>query len=280
MSSHPTKPSLSLYLSEIGAYPVLRKEEARQVAREARSGDHARTILVQSNLRLAVRIAVEYQNLGVPLEDLINEGNLGLLEAARRYDPGQGTTFATYAIWWVRKFMLKALAEQAGQVRIPSSQRRKVRALSETTRGLRQALGRQPQREELSSHMRWTLDELDGFLQMWRPEVSLDESVGDRERPLSESLADTTLINAEDALLRTENIEWLRAAVSVLSEQDQTVLEKRFGLAGGRKMTLREISAEEGVSRERIRQIESRALRKLRKAFASRRRPRPGKPLA
>jgi RNA polymerase primary sigma factor len=95
MSSHPTKPSLSLYPSEIGTYPVLRKEEARQVAREASSGGRARTILVQPNLRLAVRIAVEYQNLGVPLEDLINEGNLGLLEAARRYDPGQGTTFVT-----------------------------------------------------------------------------------------------------------------------------------------------------------------------------------------
>ncbi|HNX19463.1 MAG TPA: sigma-70 family RNA polymerase sigma factor, partial [Acidobacteriota bacterium] len=149
---------LSRYFSEIRAYPLLTKEQEQQLAHRVRKGDKdAFEHLVASNLSFVVKVASEYRNLGLPLEDLLNEGNLGLIEAARRYDPEKGTKFITYAIWWIRKAILKALAEQVNLVRVPTYQMKKVKQVREAEHTLRKELGRAPERHEISDRLDTTL---------------------------------------------------------------------------------------------------------------------------
>jgi RNA polymerase primary sigma factor len=261
--------SLSRYLSEIGCYPILSREEEVKLARQVRAGDRSLNGLVESNLSFVVKIANEYRNLGIPFEDLLNEGNIGLIEAAQRYDHRKGTKFITYAIWWIRKSILKALSEQSALVRVPTYQLKKVREVRETERQLARELGRKPCREEISAHMESSVSKVDEILQVKMREVSLDEKVGeDRETPISDYLVDGSSVNPEAELIRTESEELIRFAMCTLTDQEQTVVANRFGLEGGRIMTLKQIGERLGLSRERIRQIECQAKRKLRKVFA------------
>jgi len=261
--------SVTRYLSEIGEYPILSRDEEVTLARAVRAGDRSLNGLVESNLSFVVKIANEYRNLGIPFEDLLNEGNIGLIEAAQRYDHRKGTKFITYAIWWIRKSILKALSEQSTLVRVPTYQLKKVREIRETERQLSRELGRKPFREEISAHLERSVTKVDAILQIKMREVSLDDKVGeDRDTPISDYLVDDGSINPEDELIKTESEGLIRLAMAALTDQERTVVAHRFGLEGGRIMTLKEIGERLNLSRERIRQIEAQAKRKLRKVFA------------
>ncbi len=260
---------LSRYFTEIREYPLLTKEQEQALARRVQAGDpDAFEHLVASNLSFVVKVASEYRNLGLPLEDLLNEGNLGLIEAARRYDPSKGTKFITYAIWWIRKSILKALAEQVNLVRVPTYQMKKVREVRETERTLRRELGRSPERGEISERLEVPIKKVDQVLQVHSRETSIDDTVGkDKKTPVSDFLTDPDDESPEDNLLKREGTSLVTDALGFLSDQEKVVIRHRFGLDGSPILTLKEIGEKMGVSRERVRQIETQAKQRLRRLF-------------
>ncbi|HEU4401645.1 MAG TPA: RNA polymerase sigma factor RpoD/SigA [Candidatus Polarisedimenticolia bacterium] len=262
---------ISKYLQEISEFPLLTKEEEHQIALRMQdgSGDDSYHDLVQSNLSFVVKIASEYRNMGLPFEDLLNEGNIGLIEAAHHFDHTRGTKFITYAIWWIRKSILKALSQHSAMVRIPNYQMKKVRNVRNTERMLARELGREADREEISKELRVTIAKIDEILQIKMRELSLDDKVGrDKDTPISDYLVDGRSINPEDELIKNEDQGLIRLALRNLSDQEQTVIINRFGLEGGRTFTLKEIGEKLGVSRERVRQIENQAKKRLRRLIA------------
>jgi len=277
MAKVPTNRSscVSRYLREISEYPLLTKEQehtiAKRILKSKVDGQDATSYhdLVQSNLSFVVKIASEYKNMGLPFEDLLNEGNIGLIEAAHHFDHTRGTKFITYAIWWIRKSILKALSQHSAMVRIPNYQLKKIRNVRNTGRMLSRELGREADREEISKELRVTIAKIDEILQMKMRELSLDDKVGrEKDTPISDYLVDGHSINPEDELIKHENQGLIRVALRNLSDQEQTVIVNRFGLEGGKVFTLKEIGGKLGVSRERVRQIESQAKMRLRKVIA------------
>ena len=257
---------LSRYFSEIRSYPLLTKAQEHKLARNVQNQGCQVSLngLVESNLSFVVRVASEYRNLGLPFEDLLNEGNLGLIEAAHRYDASKGTKFITYAIWWIRKSILKSLSEHSSLVRVPNYQMKKVREIRDAERTLRRSLGRNPLREEISAQLERSLAKVDQVLQFNLREMSLDDKVGrDRTTPISDYLVDDTTASAEDDLIKREANDLVNEAMHFLTDQEKRVLFHRFGIAGGPALTLKEIGEMMNLSRERIRQIEAQALEKL-----------------
>jgi RNA polymerase primary sigma factor len=260
--------SVSKYLSDIGEFPILSREEEHDLAAGLNEKDQAGALneLVESNLSFVVKIASEYRNLGLPFEDLLNEGNIGLIEAAHHFDHNRGTKFITYAIWWIRKSILRALSQHSNLVRIPNYQLKKVKNVRATERALVRSLGRRPDREEISRELQSTIAKIDEILQIKLRELSLDDKIGrDKDTPISDYLVDEGSTNPEEELLREESQSLIRLALKDLSEQEQTVLVNRFGLEGGRTFTLKEIGERMGISRERVRQIEAQAKKRLKK---------------
>jgi len=264
---------LSRYFAEIREYRLLSKEQEQTLARSVKRGSReALNELIESNLSFVVKVASEYRNLGLPFEDLLNEGNLGLIEAAHRYDASKGTKFITYAIWWIRKSILKALSEHSNMVRVPNYQLKKVREIRDAENSLRRSLGRKPKREEISVRLSKSVNKIDQVLQLKLREVSLDDKVGkDRDSSISEYLVDNNSESPEDDLIRREANSLVSEALAFLTEQERTVVTFRFGLAGGPPLTLKEIGENMGISRERVRQIECQAKTRLRKLFARKR---------
>ena len=261
---------LSRYFREIRAYPVLTRDQERRVAKNvARRGcKQSLNELIESNLSFAVKIASEYRNLGLSFEDLVNEGNMGLITAAQRYDHSKGTKFITYAIWWVRKSILKALTEYSNLVRVPPSQRKQVREILEAEESLRQALGRKPRREEISRRLDQKLSRVERVLRFSVREMSLDDKMGkDSDKPVSEYLVDLASPNAEDDLIQRESNSLLAEAIQHLSKRERTVILHRFGIADGPALTLQELGKMMNLSRERVRQIECKAVKRLRRLF-------------
>ncbi len=279
--------AVSRYLLEIRAYPPLTREQEHTLAHDLSVGrETARNELVQSNLGFVVKVAREYANLGLPFEDLLNEGNLGLIEAARRFDGSKGTKFVTYAVWWIRKSIFKALSDRSQLVRVPSYQLKKVREIRETERTLSASLGRRPRRDEISESLDRSVAKVDQALQFSIHGVSLDQGVGpERDRPIAEFLVDESCRTAEDEMIRREDRDLVNQAMSVLTAQEKTVLGYRYGLETGRAMTLKQVGVILKISRERVRQIECRAKGRIRKIFDDRRsiksppiRPGDGRP--
>jgi RNA polymerase primary sigma factor len=228
--------------------------------------------LVKSNLSFVVKVASEYRNLGLPFEDLLNEGNIGLIEAAHRYDSTRGTKFITYAIWWIRKSILKALSEHSTMVRVPNYQMKKIKEIRDTERTLRRSLGRKPERSEISESLSRNIAKIDQVLQFNMREMSLDDKVGkERETPISDYLVDHDCISPEDNLISREANSLVSEAIKHLTDQERTVITFRFGLVSGPPLTLKEIGHKMGISRERVRQIECQAKLRLRKIFARKR---------
>jgi RNA polymerase primary sigma factor len=274
-SSHNDRSSLlSRYFSEIRSYPLLSKDQEHCLARKVqkRGCKHSLNELIESNLSFVVKVASEYRNLGLPFEDLLNEGNLGLIEAAHRYDASKGTKFITYAIWWIRKSILKALSEHSNLVRVPTYQLKKVREIRDAENVLSRRLGRRPRREEISERLDRSLTKVDQVLQFNLREMSLDEKFGkDRDKPIADFLVDAHSVNPEADLLKREATTLVAEAMSHLTAQERKVIAHRFGIQMRRPLTLKEIGEMMSISRERVRQIECQAKTRLRKLFTRKR---------
>jgi RNA polymerase primary sigma factor len=260
---------LSRYFSDIRRFPLLSREQELTVARSVRRGDaRAMELLIESNLGFVVKVVSEYRQFGMSFEDLVNEGNLGLIEAARRFDHSKGTKFITYAVWWIRKSILTALSEHA-LVRVPTYQMRKLREVTDGQRQLRRDLGREPSREEIGKLLAQSISRVDRTLQLTLRETSLDQSATrEGEATVGEFLVEREVPSPEERILSRENSTLIHEAMSFLTIQEQLVIRHRFGLMGTRMLTLKEIGERLGVSRERVRQIEVQAKSRLRKAFA------------
>ena len=267
---------LDQYLFEVSKTPLLTPQEEISLAKKVRSGDQeAMQELAKRNLRFVISVAKKYQNRGLPLTDLIGEGNVGLLTAARKFDPDQGVKFISYAVWWIRQAILASLARQGRTVRVPLNRTADLSKIVRTAEALRQELRREPTPEEISLATGLSLEVVQSLAALNTGEVRLDaplEPDGDRsliERFIAEDLPDTEE-SSMDRFLSDEIAE----ALTTLPPRDARVLKLYFGLDGGREHTLEEIGGMLGVTRERVRQLRDRALRRLRegdvgKALAS-----------
>ncbi|HXV75853.1 MAG TPA: RNA polymerase sigma factor RpoD/SigA [Candidatus Polarisedimenticolaceae bacterium] len=260
---------LSQYFSEIREYPLLTKDEEKNLARDIQNGKReALNELVESNLSFVAKVASEYRSLGLPFEDLLNEGNVGLIEAAKRFDASKDIKFISYAIWWIRKAILKALSEQSHTVRLPYSQMKKVKEIREAERMLRRELNRKPSREEISLHLAKSVSKIDKVLQHTAHEVSIDEPVGEeKETPMWECLVDDRGASPEERLLDRELTDGIEEVYEHLNDQQKTVIAHRFGLGGSPPLTLQETGDRMRLSRERVRQIECQAKERMRRIF-------------
>ena len=262
----PGRDSLEQYLADISHYPLVDREEEVRLARAARSGDaEALEKLVRSNLRFVVSVAKRYQNQGVPLGDLINEGNLGLIRAARRFDETRGIKFISYAVWWIRQAILQALADQSRVVRVPLNQAGVLHRTVRRHATLLQELGREPTTDELAEDLGVSEEEVGRALALSRNQVSLDAPVWpDDEEGMVDRLP-TGGTEDGTARLEEESVRsTVRRALETLTHREGKVLTLYFGLDEQEPMTLQEIGSLLGVTRERARQIKERALRRLR----------------
>jgi RNA polymerase primary sigma factor len=256
-----------MYLKEIGRIPLLTREEEIRLAQRTEGGDlKAKEKLTSSNLRLVVSIAKKYIGRGMNFLDLIQEGNKGLIRAVEKYDWTKGFKFSTYATWWIRQAITRAIADQARTIRIPVHMVETINKLMRTARKLMQEFGREPTPEEIGEIMEMDPDKVREIFKISQNTTSLESPVGDGEDDsvLGDFIADdkqTTPYDSTSQHMLTENI---KEVLSALSDREARVLEMRFGLQGGKPMTLEEVGRKFGVTRERIRQIEAKALRKLR----------------
>ncbi|MBI4408977.1 MAG: RNA polymerase sigma factor RpoD/SigA [Gemmatimonadetes bacterium] len=258
--------ALDQYLREVSRHELITVQEEIELGRRARKGDEeAVQRLVRANLRFVISVAKKYQNRGVSLVDLIQEGNVGLVTAARKFDPNQGVKFISYAVWWIRQAILAALANQGRTVRVPLNRASDLARIFRERERLKQELRRDPSHEEVAEAARLTPEVVEQLQTLNAAEIRLDAPIGDTddsklvERFISEEAAEPEL--AVEERLLAEHIE---RALDTLSPRDARVLRLYFGLEGGKEHTLEEIGNMLGVTRERVRQLRDRALRRLR----------------
>ncbi len=262
-----------MYLKEIGRVPLLKFEQEIALAKKSEKGEKAaKKILIESNLRLVVSIAKKYVGRGMTLLDLIQEGNQGLIRAVEKYDWRRGYKFSTYATWWIRQAITRAIADQARTIRIPVHMVETINRFLRTSRRLMQDLGREPMPEEVATVM--GIDPLKAreIIKISQEPTSLEAPVGDEEDSrLGDFIHDVTAPTPYDSASRELLKEHMQEVLGTLSDRERKVLEYRFGLVDGKTRTLEEVGREFAVTRERIRQIEAKALRKLRHPSRSKR---------
>ena len=261
-----------MYLKEIGKVPLLTAEEEIELAQKMEQGDEAaKKRLAEANLRLVVSIAKRYVGRGMLFLDLIQEGNLGLIKAVEKFDYRKGYKFSTYATWWIRQAITRAIADQARTIRIPVHMVETINKLIRVSRSLLQELGREPTPEEIASEMEMPVERVREILKISQEPVSLETPIGEEEDShLGDFIQDDNVPVPADAAAFTLLKEQLGEVLGTLTEREQKVLRLRFGLDDGRARTLEEVGKEFNVTRERIRQIEAKALRKLRHPSRSR----------
>ena len=261
--------SMDIYLSRIGKRPLLGAEEERTLARKVKTGeDSAKRMLIESNLKLVVSVAKVYSRSGVPLPDLIQEGNIGLIKAVDSFDPEKGFRFSTYAVAWIRQAITRAIERQGRAIRVPSYVIQSIRKLNQVGSSFQNENGREPTMEELCELAGLPKDKVARLLEASEALVSLDEGVKeDGTTSLLERLIHTGASNPEEDALQKESLEVLHQLMSWLSPQERLIIEKRFGLSDGVTSTLQEIGQQLCITRERVRQLEARALKKLRMAI-------------
>lgn len=261
-----------MYLKEIGKVPLLSAEEEIELARRMEEGDEdAKKRLAEANLRLVVSIAKRYVGRGMLFLDLIQEGNLGLIKAVEKFDYNKGFKFSTYATWWIRQAITRAIADQARTIRIPVHMVETINKLIRVSRQLLQELGREPSPEEIAAEMNMPVERVREILKISQEPVSLETPIGEEEDShLGDFIQDDNVPVPADAAAFTLLKEQLEEVLGTLTEREQKVLTLRFGLEDGRARTLEEVGKEFNVTRERIRQIEAKALRKLRHPSRSR----------
>jgi DNA-directed RNA polymerase sigma subunit (sigma70/sigma32) len=266
-----SRANLAVYLNEIARIPLLGREEEIDLARRAAAGDEtAKQRLIESNLRLVVQVARRYLNRGLPLPDLIEEGNLGLLRAVEKFDAERGVRFATYATWWIRQAVSRALANQARTVRLPIHVQMLLGRYVKEQQRLTQKLGRAPTLTEMAQALGTTEEQVSELEELRQPALSLDAPAGGETRRLSDAIADA---GADPAAVLTRLFRERGDLVAVLDDlapNERTVLRHRFGLEGDEPETLEAIGQRLDLSRERVRQIETSGLRKLRALLGAR----------
>lgn len=260
--------SVRLYLREIGKIPLLTAEEELELARKVVAGDKkAKDQMAEANMRLVVSIAKRYVGRGLDLLDLIQEGNTGLLRAVEKFDPDKGFKFSTYATWWIRQAITRAIADQARTIRIPVHMVETINKLLRTQRRLTQELNREPTNEEIAKAMDIEVEKVVHIMKIKQDISSLDASVRDDEEDsvLGDFIEDEDTVTPEESATGQLLKEHVKEMLGSLTEREQKILKLRFGLEDGKSHTLEEVGQEFSVTRERIRQIEAKALTKLRK---------------
>ncbi len=262
MTDDPVK----LYLKEIGKYPLLTAAEEVSLAKRVEEGDRAaEQLLAESNLRLVVSIAKKYIGRGMSFLDLIQEGNLGLMKAVEKFDYKKGYKFSTYATWWIRQAITRAISDQSRTIRIPVHMSEVINKTYRVSRNLLQELGREPKEEEIAEAMDVSVEKVREVLKISSDPISLDTPIGEEDDShLGDFIRDDSVMGPEEAASYSALQEQLSKLLDTLTDREKRVLILRFGLEDGRTRTLEEVGKEFSVTRERIRQIEAKALRKLR----------------
>ncbi len=260
--------SVRLYLREIGKIPLLKADEELALAQKVVAGDKkAKDQMAEANMRLVVSIAKRYSGRGLDFLDLIQEGNTGLLRAVEKFDPDKGFKFSTYATWWIRQAITRAIADQARTIRIPVHMVETINKLLRTQRRLTQELNREPSNEEIAKAMEMEVEKVEYVMKIKQDITSLDASVrdDDDDSVLGDFIEDEDAAGPDEAAGTQLLKEQVQDILNVLTEREQKILKMRFGLDDGKSHTLEEVGQEFSVTRERIRQIEAKALAKLRK---------------
>ena len=254
------------YLKSIGNHPRLSFDEEKELSVQALNGDKdAQTKLVECNLKLVVPIAKRYMGCGLPLLDLIQEGNLGLIKAAEKYDGEKGFRFSTYATYWIRQAISRALGDQSRTIRIPANMVELLSKVKKASAELTQALHREPTDKEIAEKLGIELEKVQTVMDMAQATTSLDVAVDDDgETTIGDLVADNNTENPYQNMVKEANSQIVEAVLSTLSTKEADILRMRFGIGADKPMTLEEVGKHYGVTRERIRQVENKAIRKLR----------------
>ncbi|MBX3749469.1 MAG: RNA polymerase sigma factor RpoD/SigA [Opitutaceae bacterium] len=268
---HGERSNLQLYLQEIGKTPLLTIDEEIQLAKRIRRGDKAaRDHMIQANLRLVVKIAMDYKDFGLPLLDLISEGNIGLIKAVERFDPRKGGKLSTYAAWWIKQSIKRALANQSKTIRLPVHLVDKISKMRRTAMKLTEEFGREPTDEELARELQIPTSKVAHLKSVSVRPASLDAPVGEESdsSTFGEIVGDENAVSPFESLRERNLNSDLHAMVNSLDERESEIIKLRFGLDGREELTLEEVGRKFKVTRERIRQLEYLAITKMRKAIA------------
>src|SRR5881275_1372169 len=267
MAAEDSDTGIKIYLREIGQIPLLTPQQEIELAAKIKKGDReARALMIRSNLRLVVKIAHDYANLGLPLLDLISEGNIGLMKAVERFDPAKGGKLSTYGSWWIKQSIKRALANQSKTIRLPVHLVDKISKMRRTAMRLQEELGREPTAEELAEEMGTTPGRVAQMRMAAIRPASLDAPIGDEDsNNFAEVVQDEAADTPYEQLEEKTVTRMLQEMVKTLDVREATILRARFGLDGGPQKTLEEVGQKFGVTRERVRQIQNIALKKLRK---------------
>lgn len=266
-ASGPRGDNLQLYLREIGQVRLLTPAEEIELAKRIQKGDdQAREDMIKANLRLVVKIARDYENLGLPLLDLINEGNIGLMKGVERFNPAKGAKLSTYAALWIKQAIRRALGNQSKTIRLPVHVADKMAHIRLAERKLRETLGREATDEEVAEEMGFSLRQVKLYREAGKAPVSLDAPLGDGEdgKQVAEIIADPNAVAAYDQMVKQGDSELLQEVLETLTERERTILTMRFGLDSNSPKTLEQVGEHYGLTRERIRQIQEEALIRLR----------------
>jgi RNA polymerase primary sigma factor len=269
--------SLKLYLREISRTALLTPEEEVRLARKIKRGDReARSHMIRANLRLVVKIAQDYSGYGLPLADLISEGNIGLMKAVERFDPKKGGKLSTYAAWWIKQSIKRALANQSKTIRLPVHMVDKIAKMRRIATLLTEALGREPTDEELAEEVGLPRRKLSLLKQASQRPTSLDAPINEGEATeYGEIIGDERAVSPFQMLSDKNLHSHLDGLLSVLDERERRIIDERFGLNGRKPMTLEDVGREFGVTRERIRQLQNVAIEKMRRALRRKEKPLP-----
>ena len=258
--------SIKIYMREMGQFSMLSADEEIKLANRIAEGDQsAKNELVEANLRLVVSLARHYQGCGLSYQDLIQEGNIGLIKAAEKFDVSKGFRFSTYASWWIKQALSRAIADQSRTIRIPVHMTENINKFKKTERELLSQLNREPKIKEIANAMGISEKQAKEIQSYIVEPTSLDIQVGDDDdTTIGSFIEDTHFVNPESAYIKESNGDVVNAVLDTLSDREANILRLRFGIGGKKAMTLEEVGKEYGLTRERIRQIEAKALRKLR----------------